>query len=630
MEANTSGMLKKFWHSTRLALPLQAVMNSRWLISFVVWLLVAVTGCGGAHRYDGRLVLADSLMQHSPDSALALVEAVSPDSLAAGGDRAYRDLLLTQARYKCYIAATSDSAINRALNYYRQHDDEREKLTRAYIYKGAVMEELGHPDSAMLYYKTAEATADTSDYFNLGYIKIRMATLYDMYYDLDGKSILKYEEALDYFTKSNNAEYQYLCLNNLGCLYRDSKPLKAEQLIKEALAISKKSNNKKRIIEGYHALIILYFYQHHNDKALKLVREAAKLNWNDLSFDYCTTAANVYSRAGLLDSAMLYLNKAKSLYNPDVAEHKMYLLESLSEIALSKCDTANYLNLSVQWKHISDSLITNSQKMDITESEEKMNQNTLTAMNHESSSSRQLAAFIIIAAIFAIALLAVIFFLLTKNRIGKFQREIDSTKSELEIILRNLEQERLSFESERQDFISQIEEKDSELAEVNKRKRQLELDLNQRIAVIVRHRYSAINELYNCIRIKTDSDKDRKRPLLLMSTLRDLYEKKGVLTTPPSQSFWDSLRYSVEGEYPGIMEFINKHYPDLTEDDIKLLLLCCSDFPNKIIKICMNYTSDVTASKNKKKLLKEKFGLDMKFDDFIRLYLQGKLPLHKD
>ena len=31
------------------------------------------------------------------------------------------------------------------------------------------MEELGHPDSAMHYYKTAEATAAPDDYFNLAY-----------------------------------------------------------------------------------------------------------------------------------------------------------------------------------------------------------------------------------------------------------------------------------------------------------------------------------------------------------------------------------------------------------------------------------------------------------------------------
>ncbi len=128
-----------------------------------------LTACTPAAHYDGRLAAADSLMHDRPDSALAILQALHPDSLATQGDHAYRDLLLTQARYKCYITATTDSAINRALHYYRRHSHEQEKLTRAYIYKGAVMEELGHPDSAMHYYKTAEATAAPDDYFNLAY-----------------------------------------------------------------------------------------------------------------------------------------------------------------------------------------------------------------------------------------------------------------------------------------------------------------------------------------------------------------------------------------------------------------------------------------------------------------------------
>jgi len=139
------------------------------ILLMVAALVSTVTGCQGEARYDARLTVADSLLTSNPDSALALVEALALDSLSTDGDRAYRDLLLTQARYKCYITATSDSDINRALGYYRAHSGEQEKLTRAYIYKGAVMEELGHPDSAMLYYKHAEATAAPDDYFNLGY-----------------------------------------------------------------------------------------------------------------------------------------------------------------------------------------------------------------------------------------------------------------------------------------------------------------------------------------------------------------------------------------------------------------------------------------------------------------------------
>ena len=108
-------------------------------------------GCGRA-RYDARLVQADSLMWTATDSALAIVSAL--DTLYSTSDSAYRDLLLTQARYKCYqdITTSDDIAITRAMNYYRAHSGQREKLTRACLYKGAVMEELGHVDSAMYYY----------------------------------------------------------------------------------------------------------------------------------------------------------------------------------------------------------------------------------------------------------------------------------------------------------------------------------------------------------------------------------------------------------------------------------------------------------------------------------------------
>ena len=81
-------------------------------ITVVAALVALVTGCGGVHRYDARLVAADSLMWIAPDSALATLTAI--DSL--------------QARYKCYadITASDDSAITRAIDYYRAHSSQRE------------------------------------------------------------------------------------------------------------------------------------------------------------------------------------------------------------------------------------------------------------------------------------------------------------------------------------------------------------------------------------------------------------------------------------------------------------------------------------------------------------------------
>ena len=166
-----------------------------------------IPGCSDAPRYDSRLTEVDSLIRNNPDSALAIIEAVNRDSLTTEHDRAYRDLLLTQARYKAYIPATSDSDINRALGYYRAHPKEKEKLTRAFIYKGAVMQELNLPDSAMLYYKTAETTANPDDYFNLGFSNLRIAQLYQSYYANDSAVVARMKVATHFFEQCQDTAY---------------------------------------------------------------------------------------------------------------------------------------------------------------------------------------------------------------------------------------------------------------------------------------------------------------------------------------------------------------------------------------------------------------------------------------
>ena len=179
---------------------------------FVILSILAglLAGCHDTPHYDQRLMKADSLLQNIHDSHLALeqLNGLQRNSLSGEGNKAYYDLLLTQARYKCYIKATSDSNINRALKYYTQHSDEQDKLLRAYIYKGAVMEELGKPDSAMTMYKQAETVILPTDYFNQGYVKMRMGDLYNQHHAYGGRNIEKLEQALERFRRAQDTHYQ--------------------------------------------------------------------------------------------------------------------------------------------------------------------------------------------------------------------------------------------------------------------------------------------------------------------------------------------------------------------------------------------------------------------------------------
>ncbi len=277
------------------------------ILVFVV-LVAVVAGCSHSARYDGRLVAADSLMRDCPDSTLAIVEGLCRDSLATEGDRAYRDLLLTQARYRCYVTATSDSDINRALAYYRAHPKDREKLTRANIYKGAVMDELGFPDSAMLYYKQAEAVADPADYFNLGYVNLRISGLFLGQVSKDSSVIVRLHRAMRYFETLHDTTRLIQVLGNLGSFTGYSQPDSAKRYLWRAIALARQFDPTQQYSHES-ALAGVYFFQNEfaqaNALAMDVLRHGSEYGIETQFYYY---AAMSYISLGKLDSAKYVLS----------------------------------------------------------------------------------------------------------------------------------------------------------------------------------------------------------------------------------------------------------------------------------------------------------------------------------
>ena len=108
-------------------------------IAVVATVCVGLAGCGGSHKVDARLALADSLIVDHADSAYTVLKAIDSEELLSESDRAFYALLFTQAQYKNVDSIGSDSLINIALDYYKDNHN-REHYTRTLIYKGAVME----------------------------------------------------------------------------------------------------------------------------------------------------------------------------------------------------------------------------------------------------------------------------------------------------------------------------------------------------------------------------------------------------------------------------------------------------------------------------------------------------------
>ena len=166
-----------------------------------------------------------------------------------------------------------------------------------------------------------------------------------------------------------------------------------------------------------------------------------------------------------------------------------------------------------------------------------------------------------------------------------------------------------------------------ELEELRKKNCTLESErqgIAEQVSMIVRHRNLALRELYEGMRVRVDVNKP-KRIIPLVGMIKELNDKKRILHAAPRDSVWNNLKLSVDGEYQGIASYVENKYPGLSIKEHHLFWLMCAGFPNQIIKMCLNFRSDATVSNNKRRLMKEKMGLDVKFEEFIELYLRGKI-----
>ena len=545
-----------------------------WGIVIVGVLVAVVMGCSGAHRYDARLVAADSLMQPAPDSALALIEALPPDSLTDEGDRAYRDLLLTQSRYRCYITATSDSGINRALAYYRAHSGEREKLTRAYIYKGAVMEELGHPDSAMYYYKHAEATADEKDYANLGQINIRIASLYRMFYGDKEICFEKYSNALKFYKLLGDKPKQQNCYFNMaGCVGITGRG-NAEDYFKEAIELAVELNDSLSIVKCYELWSRqLLMEDSTRSKAKRIAMKCLKNYPKYVNIDIIIDLATIYAMDNMSDSAKHYLNIAERYpANDHMGQIQTRKNSILAMIAKSQKNPVQNNYYSSESQRVSDSIVNNQHRYMIQHIENVNNEIQGNAVKHRISNLQWMVTVLAIVFLAALLMLAV-FHHIKMARTKAIMKEIKPT----------------SFNTH-DDLLDILEAKDCAIGEL--------------VHNLVRFMQTSIDA----------SEKDS--PSIIRRRIKD------TISDIANDDFWNALRNHLDRNYHNMVTNLAQN-PKLKEKDLRFIELMCCGFSYVEIAITLDYSPNYVSQK--RDIIAKKLGLTVPLQEYLDFLMNHEI-----
>lgn len=554
------------------------------LLLCLTMLAVLLPGChrGGMLHYDSRLEHADSVLRcNDPDSALRLLSGIDARALASAGDRAYHALLLTQAQYRCYVDITSDSTINVALDYYRHHENEQEKLTRSYIYKGAVTEVLGDPEAAMGYYKQAVSVATPDDHFNLGYANLRIGSLYRDYLVKDSSDITFLNQALHHFSQVPDSFYVAQCLSTIGtCFFginqNDSALVYLERAGTLITAINATALEQRN--QRYLADIKMFSRDAQDVAAAKDIAVSLADKETDQHDHLLLIAAFTLAKLNKADSASYYLKRVEKEKLSDGLRVLHY--RCLAELARCHGDLGQFQYYFEQADNIADSVSDNVMQFQLRDVEAKYDNEVLRnkSLTYKNNWIISLLATALFVGILLTAIMAMRF------RLAQRQRQIE----ESEMIIEQLQ-------SDAKTLATQLN-KHQTMSDELKQAIQDQIELFTHLVELQVTSYA-------------------NSPSHFSKTFARSYSSK----QSDNGSFWKSLRAYVNARYNNIIDESLAVFPSLSETDINYLSLYCCNLPTSVIMACMGY-KEAHSAYNKKRRVAEALGSPDSLDDYIKMY----------
>ena len=539
----------------------------RKILYILIFLLTisSVMSCG--RSVDKRLVLADTLMWTNPDSSLAILEAINRDSLQDEENLAYYALLLTQAQFRCHGNCSSDTLINFALDYYNDNHNQ-EHYTRSLLYKGAYYEfNTNQPVEAIKWYKQAEDNADTFDCRNLAQTNMRMGMLYYKNFASNNLDLEKFKKAQYFYEKLGDKHNVLISVVNSGNVLRISDHKAAYNCYDRAQSLAAELKDTSSLYSILVNRAVLFLKDSSYQKAKECMTRALSLNPSNVESFHYSIVSQAYAKLGLVDSAVLFLNKADMGLLTSYDSLMRY--KALKDISIAKGDFAVSNQYERIYYRLSDSLEHNNERYSLIKLETDFN-------NDKAANKSKRISFLNKTIYYLISLfliLLTIFILCYIKKKKDYQRLISDLRNE---------------------NFSKYEELMKNVAEFD-------------------------NHFGNTMSLKLKAFED------IMSGA--YHEQEDYLSTqvahkitpiPDSdKTFWNGLLSYLNLEYDNVMDNIRNEYPKLTDSDANFIALMCCGFSDTAIAVCKNYRNTHTVRARKQKI-KTKMGLKESLMDFVK------------
>lgn len=517
---------------------------------------ISLSSCSSSVK-NPLLLCADSLMEAYPDSALFILESISSPQKLPRADRALYALLLTQAKYKNYIALEDDSLIKTAVEYY---SDRKKSLyaAKAHYYWGATYRDMGYTSFAVEEYLTAVRLMPVKDEF-LAMIYDNLAECYkeDDLYDVAAKN---YQAAYEILKGSGGQTFPLRGLAHV--LLLQNKKDSALYYYQQALDCALADQDSSFIGAIYHDFAMVYSEEDDYIQADKYVSKAISIMSQDEAINASVLKAKVMLNLNKLDSANYFFRK--NIERLDICGKAM-CYDGMYQIAKKKGEWKAAIENIDTYMMLYDSI---QVMTDNAELNRLMDKHQLEEHKRILSEHTKILNVGLVTAFLSLMIICVFYFMWNDRKRKKHYIALQNELTQKRVDTMLLKEEEIS-ESNKED----IDKKRSELTE-------------QQIQLCI-----SMLKTTDCYEQLESLEKATPKQLLAMRSLRK------------------EMRSAISRSFIDVMVNLQARYPALTGDDVfycVLSLLCCS---KSVIMELMDATSD--ALKTRKNRIKNKVDMEI-------------------
>lgn len=532
------------------------------LICLTIASVLLLKSCNNPSVAD-LLDTIDTYINESPDSALFTLQNIDKTTICSKSCLNHYNLLLAQAKDKCYIDETNDSVMLSVVDYYAKVRD-KEKLFMAYYYLGRIQQNDGRYTESILSYLEAEQLIEDSDNeLQKGLLYAHFGKLYE--HQMDFSSALSaYEQAAYYYDRAGSLPHQYYTTIDIGQLYlRMGDYAAAEPLIKDVLEWACQSDNNSLVGHACDLLCMLYEatgdFQSLNyllDSKYAAFGPDSLIRNLSLAYKYAMNNEAYKMRSELNDAwkSAISATDTATIYH---REYQLYKLLGENDKAL--CSHENLLI-------IQDSLVRHALQQPLQYIQAEYFKAKASYIDLQAS-SRNIIAILVITLLLIIICCIVI----------AFRKSIERKNMEVELYMEQaigLRNDLYNKVNEATVLSSIIDDKDSDIR-----------NMEYSIAELFTKQYKLLDKLCTVYYETHGCSKDRDAIYKQVKTEIERFSS--------DKKFLRELECIVNSHTNGAMRMIRLELPHLSEKDFRLLCFLLAGFSAKAISV---FTGDSTGN----------------------------------